>query len=251
MSEESNVSIETNKIINRTYIMIGIIILVIVPVLLNVIMKNNNFYEKANNEGWISFWGSYIGGIFGGLVTLIALTKTTKQSQESQRDSFKLTREIQKQNVEESRKLLMIQILNEKINDYNKINEPTKQILDGPLCGSFIIKFSDFTDIGDIVGYFNEFSHLTGSLFKKALCLEEDEFIKRIKVIQTINSKIILEYYEEIFKNFKKDNYNSILIDCSKLLNDLSDNIIMLRSELDVQIEHLYKKKYNLSKEAE
>ncbi|MBU3103063.1 hypothetical protein [Clostridium gasigenes] len=249
MSEELNTSRETKK--NKTYIIIGIIIVFILPILINIFIINNNFYSKAGNDGWISFLGSYIGGIFGGLVTLIALTKTTKQSQEYQQASFELSRGIQNQSMSESRKLLMIQTLNEKINDYNKINEPTKQILDGPLYESFVIKFSGFTDIKDIGKYFNEFSYLIDSLFKKALCLEEDELIKRIEVIQAINSKIIIGYYEEIFNSFNKENYGSILSECNMLINDLSENIIYLRYELNVKIKDLYKNKYNLSKEAE
>lgn len=61
-------------------IIVGILLFVIIaiPFGINELVVNNDYYSKATNDGWVSFMGSYLGGIFGGFATLIGVLITLK-----------------------------------------------------------------------------------------------------------------------------------------------------------------------------
>ena len=58
----------------------GLLLLVLLPVLTNQIMRWDWFSKivVGEEESWISFYGSYLGGIIGGLLTLIGVIITIK-----------------------------------------------------------------------------------------------------------------------------------------------------------------------------
>lgn len=64
---------------------IGIFLLSIsfflIPLFLNNFIFGNNYISKVSNDGWASFFGSYIGGAIGGIGTLVAMYITLKQTQ--------------------------------------------------------------------------------------------------------------------------------------------------------------------------
>lgn len=66
-------------------IIIIVVILIILPLLIEKFIVNNEFLSKASNDGWIAFLGSYIGGIIGGMGTLIAMVVTTRETRSIQR----------------------------------------------------------------------------------------------------------------------------------------------------------------------
>lgn len=57
-----------------------LILLVGLPYIINREIIGNDFFSKASNDGWVSFWGSYLGGMIGGVGTLIAVYFTIKDS---------------------------------------------------------------------------------------------------------------------------------------------------------------------------
>lgn len=79
-------------------IFIVIITCVVVPFAINSGPIDSQWTSKASNEGWISFWGSYLGGLFGGAGTLIAVIVTTQQARDHQKENLKETRLIQQEN---------------------------------------------------------------------------------------------------------------------------------------------------------
>ncbi|MCX0377035.1 hypothetical protein [Clostridium perfringens] len=97
---------QNHKIIfNVICILLIIVVLgIVVPFVINITAIGSDFPSKAGNDGWISFWGSYIGGIFGGAGTLIALYISSNQAREHQRESMQLTRKIQEENREDMQK---------------------------------------------------------------------------------------------------------------------------------------------------
>lgn len=103
---------------------IALLVIIVIPALLNWIPIESEWHSRASNEGWISFWGSYLGGVFGGAGTLIAVLITTRQAKKYQEENLKETRRIQEENLKESRRIqeenlkqLKIKNANEKIND--------------------------------------------------------------------------------------------------------------------------------------
>jgi hypothetical protein len=59
------------------YIIIAILCIVMVPFAIN-------FYTKGSNDGWLAFLGNYLGGIIGGIGTLLAVIMTTSQTRKIQ-----------------------------------------------------------------------------------------------------------------------------------------------------------------------
>lgn len=68
-----------NKILKLCFFCFLILFL---PVFLNECIFNNTYISNVSNDGWASFFGSYLGGIIGGLGTLIAMYITLKNTQQ-------------------------------------------------------------------------------------------------------------------------------------------------------------------------
>lgn len=64
-------------------------ILIIVPLVIAFMLRFKFIMTDASN-GWIGFWGSYLGAIFGGLITLFVLYKTLKENHKSQKKEHKI-----------------------------------------------------------------------------------------------------------------------------------------------------------------
>lgn len=64
-----------------------ILIIILLPLAINLICLIPTKYTIDNND-WIGFWGSYLGSIIGGIITLFVLFQSNK-----------LTKEIQNQNI--------------------------------------------------------------------------------------------------------------------------------------------------------
>lgn len=74
------------------------VLLVIFPPGLKLIMnKFENLLGSTAGE-WLSFYGSYLGGILGGTATLMAVVITTNQTRIIQEENKKETRKIQEEN---------------------------------------------------------------------------------------------------------------------------------------------------------
>ena len=90
-------------------IIIIVVILIILPLLIEKFIVNNEFLSKASNDGWIAFLGSYIGGIIGGMGTLIAMVVTTRETRRIQRknEEYIAKREHQ-EDVKRNKPILML-----------------------------------------------------------------------------------------------------------------------------------------------
>ena len=87
---------DTAKRIIIVYVGLGIMI----PVILKYAVFENTAYSLLSNEGWAGFLGSYVGGVFGGLGTLIAMYMTIRQTIDIQEENKKDTdAKIQAQNL--------------------------------------------------------------------------------------------------------------------------------------------------------
>lgn len=58
----------------------GLLAIVAIPWLLEYLIYRNSYVSVLSNETWSGFLGSYLGGIIGGLFTLLAVYFTTKQT---------------------------------------------------------------------------------------------------------------------------------------------------------------------------
>jgi hypothetical protein len=68
--------------INKKVIVIFILFLIIFPILINFMLFADipKTPSDLGNSDWLTFWGSFIGGCFGGIATLIAVNSTLKQN---------------------------------------------------------------------------------------------------------------------------------------------------------------------------
>ena len=64
---------------------VAFIAIVVIPLFLNEVIFNNNYYSKISNDGWAAFLGSYLGGLLGGAATLGTLYFTIKDSNQKMR----------------------------------------------------------------------------------------------------------------------------------------------------------------------
>lgn len=84
--------LDRKKIIRTimTIIIIYTVIGIILPFVFKfVIFESTEFSNLTNNE-WAGFLGSYVGGILGGLGTLISVFITVKESQDMQIENKKI-----------------------------------------------------------------------------------------------------------------------------------------------------------------
>lgn len=80
-------------IIKKKHIIILCGLVIVLPLILQYAIFANSIESNASNDGWASFLGSYIGGVFGGGMTLAAVLISVRE-----------TRRIQEENKEESSK---------------------------------------------------------------------------------------------------------------------------------------------------
>ncbi len=66
-----------------------IVVLFIIPLVLAFLLRFD-FIITDTSSGWIGFWGSYLGGIVGGLITLYVLFRTLKENREMQKKEHKI-----------------------------------------------------------------------------------------------------------------------------------------------------------------
>lgn len=72
------------------FVLIIIAVAVIPPSLINCLMGLPiKTYEQLKAPDWLSFWGSYLGGLLGSVAALIALRETRRQSDLQQEENDK------------------------------------------------------------------------------------------------------------------------------------------------------------------
>ena len=89
-----------NKRIIAIIIFIYALFGICIPIVFKYAVFENGAYSLLSNEGWASFLGSYVGGVLGGLGTLIAVFFTIKQTIEIQEENkADMDRKIAEQNI--------------------------------------------------------------------------------------------------------------------------------------------------------
>lgn len=63
-------------------IALWVLICVMAPIFIGIGVSADILNEWTNNNDWIGFWGSYIGSIMGGLITLYVMKRTIKSNEE-------------------------------------------------------------------------------------------------------------------------------------------------------------------------
>lgn len=58
--------------------------IVVIPIIIGIIVSIPGVSWLETSNDWIGFWGSYIGAIIGGLMTLLVLSATIKDSHQTQ-----------------------------------------------------------------------------------------------------------------------------------------------------------------------
>lgn len=75
-----------NKKIIKTLLLLSIIIC-ITPFALEILFFRSNIHSILNKSEWSSFLGSYIGGAFGGIGTLLSVYFTTRETKKIQEEN--------------------------------------------------------------------------------------------------------------------------------------------------------------------
>ncbi|EMJ5758808.1 hypothetical protein ACTPDI_19565 [Clostridioides difficile] len=78
---------------NRKFIisiLIFTISILIMPIIIKYFIIENDIFSEGSNDGWLSFFGSYVGGVFGGIGTIIALWFTRNDTKSIQDENKRL-----------------------------------------------------------------------------------------------------------------------------------------------------------------
>lgn len=71
-------------------ILLGLIVVLLIIPLGIAFLLRFEFIITDTSSGWIGFWGSYLGGIVGGLITLYVMFRTLKENRELQRKEHRI-----------------------------------------------------------------------------------------------------------------------------------------------------------------
>ncbi|MCP3029642.1 hypothetical protein [Halobacillus sp. A5] len=109
------------KYLNKLLLALGIVLVINIPVIFNFIARQPSKHVIGDVNDWISFFGSYLGGVIGGIITLIGVQLTIKnQTKEKIIDEFpkkELNLNAILGLIEEQKQMLLIK------NNYDKVIE--------------------------------------------------------------------------------------------------------------------------------
>ncbi len=153
-------------------ILLGLIfVLFFIPLSIAFLLRFD-FIITDTSSGWIGFWGSYLGGIVGGLITLYVLFRTLKENRELQRKEHKIA----------------------------FCNEICK--LSGEICGAinreciYILKFADKKNGDDKEALFNAL--LAKNRASELLHICSAQLISRIKDAEYIGAEKLMDRIEQL-----------------------------------------------------
>lgn len=94
-NKSNNIKYKLKTFVLNNLICISIISIVVTPILVFILIQTNNpFGSLSTSNDWIGFWGSYTGGIIGGLCTLIVLYFTRKDTRDIEENNSKIQNEL-------------------------------------------------------------------------------------------------------------------------------------------------------------
>ena len=88
----------------RIVIVFIIVIICLIPTALEYFVFRNNIFSVLSNGEWSGFLGSYIGGVFGGVGTLLAVYITTKETRKIQQENSAQIEDEKRRNEKKERK---------------------------------------------------------------------------------------------------------------------------------------------------
>lgn len=86
-------------------LMASIALIIVVPFTIEIFIFRNEYYSVLTNGEWSGFLGSYIGGVFGGIGTLLAVYITTNQTRMIQDSDLKRFENEQQKSERNERKI--------------------------------------------------------------------------------------------------------------------------------------------------
>ncbi|WP_163529278.1 hypothetical protein [Halobacillus ihumii] len=87
---KSSIKAKSSKFKFTLIILSGVSVIMLFPILTNFIMTLSWFEIAGDKNTWISFYGSYLGGITGGLLTLGGVLLTLNHQKESKEQDSKV-----------------------------------------------------------------------------------------------------------------------------------------------------------------
>ena len=241
--------------------------LLIVPLLLSWFVSKDNFlwFELTTSNDWIGFLGSYVGGIIGGLFTLLGVLLTLKKQHEQ--DS-----KLEEKQAEQDKKIAtyqyentlfrLIDLQNESINQI-KIETLRDEWVEGKQTFEWIIKESkqvideiideDYKQFNVIVDNNLEFIVITNA-FKEIYFKFEDTIAHYrnityiIKTISTVEDPHLRENYLSILKAQLTQSELQVIFYFVISSKDLDTTYKILKSTnfFDVSIKGLLFENYHL-----
>lgn len=155
-----------------------------------------------NTSPWIGFWGSYVGSIFGGIITLIVLKKTL----DNNKDILDKTIQAESKKDEQNRKLIFLD----------------------DICDQFIKLSSDMiTSIPERNAKKLALLHVSASMLKTRLKSRQNEYINCDAVLEKLD--ILTQKFTDLMYRVMDEHevikWNEIAIEFGKIAGSFNDQI--------------------------
>ena len=77
-----------DKLKKENIVLLAIAVMGILPFILGCAISSPVFKNFVGGDSWIGFWGSYLGSIVSGMITLFVLFKTLESNKEDLEKTF-------------------------------------------------------------------------------------------------------------------------------------------------------------------
>lgn len=112
------------------WILIGIVISVSVPALLDIGVFGNSISSNLTNGEWSAFLGSYLGAIIGGVISLIGILVTIRFTQQENEKE----RELNNKAIEKAQEIELHLMVVELVEDINSCGEAILSDVETKIC---------------------------------------------------------------------------------------------------------------------
>ena len=173
---------------NLLIFLVSILVFLILPLILNFSLSHSNLIiTNISNESWLTFWGTYLGGIFAIIIGFLTIRHSNRNSEKAINQQYILLEQQHKE---------------KRLDEYNRCLINNLELLNA------------FDTIGITIAI--DYEHLS---------LSKAEIIKKKSLIYSYDLKYrhVFEIISNTTKSDIEERYNNCWIESHSLLSNLLD----------------------------
>ena len=207
---KANKSNDTNKSLHIIFGFLFLLVAIGFIFIFDSFIIGNDIPSNLSNDQWITFLGSYLGGIIGGGATLIAVLISIRHTQAVQRSNNRLTLELHKEQVrlinENERNSIKPVLIIRRIHAYNeKDNQSVRMFIDIANIGKGTPCNGCITKVFIEGAYFVQIDENVIKYDKNVDIYRGDIYVEGIRTEDLKENKVL--HFEFSFGNIYEDMY--------------------------------------------